>query len=73
MAARYTSVPAVLAAVSMETAVVLSIFLEKPITSYVVRDAPIALREIVMAVWLLVRGFSSTAPLLWGPTRTNRK
>ena len=51
----------VLAAVSMETAVVLSIFLDKPVTDYIVLAAPIALQEIVMAVWLLVKGFRTTA------------
>ena len=49
----------VLAAVSMETAVLLSIVLDKPITSYVALAAPIFLQEMVMAVWLLVKGFNS--------------
>ena len=59
---RWLSGWGVLAAVSMFVAVVLSIVLDKPITSYVVLAAPIALQEIVMAVWLLVKGFSSGAP-----------
>jgi hypothetical protein len=56
---RWLSGWGVLAAVSMEVAVLLSIFLDKPVTSYVVPAAPIALQEMVMAVWLLVKGFSS--------------
>ena len=56
---RWLSGWGVLAAVSMETAVMLSIFLDQPITSYVALAAPIALQEIVMAVWLLVKGFNS--------------
>ena len=58
---RWLSGWGVLAAVSMETAVLLSIFLDKPITSYVYLAAPIALQEIVMAVWLLAKGFRTTA------------
>ncbi len=58
---RWLSGWGVLAAVSMETAVLLSIFLDKPVTDYIVLAAPIALQEIVMAVWLLVKGFRTTA------------
>lgn len=56
---RWLSGWGVVAAVSMEIAVLLSIVLDKPITSYVALAAPIALQEMVMAVWLLVKGLSS--------------
>ena len=58
---RWLSGWGVLAALSMETADLLSIFLDKPVTDYIALAAPIALQEIVMAVWLLVRGFEATA------------
>ncbi|NTV38568.1 MAG: DUF4386 domain-containing protein [Demequinaceae bacterium] len=57
---RWLSGWGVLAAASMWTAVLLSIFLDKPITSYVALAAPILFQEIVMAVWLLVKGFRET-------------
>jgi hypothetical protein len=60
---RWLSGFGVLAAVSMEIAVVLAIVADKPITGYIALAAPIALQEMVMAVWLLVRGFNSVGSL----------
>ena len=50
-----------LAAVLMETAVLLSIVADRPVTEYFPLAAPIGLQEMVVAVWLLVKGFRSTA------------
>jgi hypothetical protein len=56
---RWLSGWGMLAAASMETAVLLSIFLDKPVTGYIPLIIPIFFQEIVMAVWLLVKGFDA--------------
>jgi hypothetical protein len=57
---RWLSGWGLLAALSMEIAVVLSIVADTSVTGYIPLIAPIALQEMVLAVWLLVNGFSST-------------
>ena len=56
---RWLSGWGVLAVVSMAIAVVLAVVADKRIAEYVPVAAPIGLQEMVMAVWLLVRGFRS--------------
>jgi Domain of unknown function (DUF4386) len=45
----------------MLVADLLAWFSNSPVTSYVILAAPIAVQEIVLAVWLIVKGFSSRA------------
>ena len=45
----------------MLVACLLALFSGNPVTSYVVLVLPIALQEMVMAVWLIARGFRSPA------------
>jgi uncharacterized protein DUF4386 len=42
-------------------ACLLALFNQRPVTSYVILAAPIGVQEIVLALWLIVRGFSSAA------------
>jgi Domain of unknown function (DUF4386) len=45
----------------MVAACFLALFNQNPVTSYVFLAAPIGVQEIVLAVWLIVRGFRSAA------------
>ena len=42
-------------------ACLLALFNQTPVTSYVSLAAPIGVQEMVLAVWLIVRGFTSAA------------
>ena len=40
----------------------LAMFNQRPVTSYVILAIPIGLQEMALALWLIVKGFSSAAP-----------
>ncbi len=58
---RWLSGFGIAAIILMGVASVLSLFSDSPITGYVALAAPIALQEMVLAVWLIVKGFNSSA------------
>lgn len=41
----------------------MALFSDNPITGYTLRVLPIAVQELVLAVWLLVKGFRSLTEL----------
>jgi Domain of unknown function (DUF4386) len=45
----------------MMAACLLAVFNQRPVTSYVILAIPIGLQEMVLALWLIVKGFSSAA------------
>jgi NADH:ubiquinone oxidoreductase subunit K len=53
----WLSVWGVLAAILMLVASALSLFTDNPITGYTILVFPIAVQEMVLALWLLARGF----------------
>jgi hypothetical protein len=58
---RWLSGWGIAATILMMTACVLSLFSDNPITGYTLLVLPIALQEMVLAVWLIAKGFSSSA------------
>lgn len=55
---RWLSGWGIVAIILMMAACVLSLFSDNPITGYTLLVIPIALQEMVLAVWLIVKGFS---------------
>jgi hypothetical protein len=58
---RWLSVFGIVAIILMTTACVLALFSGNRITSYIPLAAPIAVQEIVLAVWLIVKGYNTSA------------
>lgn len=59
---RWLSGWGIAAAIVVTTACLLALFSDSPITGYTLLVLPIAVQEIVLAVWLLAKGFSATVP-----------
>ncbi len=69
---RWLSGFGIVAIILMSTACVLALFSGNRITSYIPLAAPIALQEMVLAVWLIVKGFNpSVSASRSGKTATN--
>ena len=66
---RWLSGWGIAAIVLMTTAAVLALFNNDAVTSYVPLALPIFLQEMVMAVWLIAKGYSPSAGSLGGPVR----
>jgi hypothetical protein len=58
---RWLSGWGIVAIIMLTTACVLSLFSGNRITSYIPLAAPIAVQEIVLGVWLIVKGFNPSA------------
>ena len=58
---RWLSGAGLVAVALMMTACMLSLLSGRPITSYIPLAAPIGLQEMVLAVWLIAKGFSPAA------------
>jgi undecaprenyl pyrophosphate phosphatase UppP len=58
---RWLSGFGIVAIILMLTACVLALFSGNRITSYIPLAAPIAVQEIVLGVWLIVKGFNPAA------------
>jgi hypothetical protein len=58
---RWLSGWGIVAIILMMTACVLSLFSGNPITGYTLLVIPIALQEMVLAIWLIAKGFSLSA------------
>jgi hypothetical protein len=55
---RWLSGAGIVAIVSMLAACVLALFSDSPVTGYIPLAFPIFLQEMVLAVWLIVKGFN---------------
>ena len=58
---RWLSAFGIVAIILMFAACVLSLFSGDPITGYIPLVLPIAVQEMVLAVWLIVKGFNPSA------------
>ena len=58
---RWLSGWGIVAIVAMLAACVLALFSDSPVTGYVLLALPIAVQEMVMAIWLIARGFNENA------------
>ena len=58
---RWLSAWGIAALFLLMAACLLALLNQNPVTSYVLLAAPIGVQEMVLAVWLIVRGFSSAA------------
>jgi hypothetical protein len=58
---RWLSGWGIAATIMMMTACLLALFSDRPITGYTLLVLPIAVQEMVLAVWLLVKGFNVSA------------
>jgi hypothetical protein len=56
---RWLSGWGIVSAILMATACLLALFSDNPVTGYVALFLPIAVQEMVLAVWLIVKGFDS--------------
>jgi len=61
---RWLSGFGIVAIIAMMTACVLSLLSGNPVTGYIPLVLPIAVQEMVLAVWLIVKGFSPSASSL---------
>lgn len=68
---RWLSAWGVAAVMLMLVACVSALFSGNPVTSYVIFILPIAIQEMVLAVWLIAKGFSSSAHLAVAAYATN--
>jgi hypothetical protein len=70
---RWLSGFGIVAIISLQAACVLALFSGNRITSYIPLAAPIAVQEIVLGVWLIVKGFNPPAiASLSAKTETNK-
>jgi hypothetical protein len=58
---RWLSGWGIAAVILLMTACVLALFSDSPVTGYVYLALPLAVQEMVLAIWLIVKGFSSAA------------
>jgi hypothetical protein len=65
---RWLSAWGIAAVILMAAACVSSVFTDSPVTGYALLALPIAVQEMVLAVWLIAKGFSSTAAAPSGVT-----
>ncbi len=58
---RWLSGWGIAASILMLTACLLALFSDSPVTGYVLLALPLAVQEMALAVWLIVKGFNSSA------------